>query len=118
MLMTPLYSTKSCIRDDLESINHDLVIFSKWAFLNHLTINEDKTKYMIVSSGTKTENFLGKSLNVVLNGTALERVTKYEYLGVSIEENLTWTSHVNKLIARVQNKIFVFSKISVLLMKT
>lgn len=66
---------------------------------------------MIINGGTKGKNLVGTPLNVVLNGTILEKVIKYEYLGVIIEENLAWTYHVNKLIVRVQNKIFMFSKI-------
>lgn len=60
---------------------------------------------LIVAPGGKTLN------SVILNGTVLERVTKYEYLGVIIEENLTWSKHVIKLISRSENKIYTFSGI-------
>lgn len=61
-----------------------------------------------------------------LNGTPLGQVKKYDYLGITIHEDLSFEGQVNKLIANVFNKVYLLGKLksyvnsntAVLLLKT
>lgn len=45
------------------------------------------------------------------NGTILERVQQYDYLGLTIQQNLKLESHIRKLIKNTQHKVYLFGKI-------
>ena len=40
-----------------------------------------------------------------IDGKELTRVAEYKYLGVILDESLSWTAHVNYLISKVSNRI-------------
>lgn len=42
-----------------------------------------------------------------LNNVILDRVHRYNYLGISIQDNLCFDSHINRLITKAQHKIYV-----------
>lgn len=44
---------------------------------------------------------------VIYDNVPLEQVRKYDYLGLTIDERLTFEDHVNKLIANSHNKIYI-----------
>ena len=58
---------------------------------NKLTLNEDKTKTMIVFKKSS-----GKS-DVKLNGINIEEKQSYRYLGVQIDSKLSCTDHITKI---------------------
>ena len=35
-----------------------------------------------------------------MNGCVLERVKNYQYLGVTISDNLSWSGHIHKVICK------------------
>ena len=55
--------------------------------MNKLTLNVKKTKYMLSRSRPKLE-LLSDNFTVEVNNIHIERVTVYNSLGVSIDENL------------------------------
>ena len=61
---------------------------------NKLTINYSKTKFMIVRSN-KLENI--QSFTVSIDGNLIERVNCFKYLGVDIDDNLSWKTHIHSL---------------------
>ena len=63
--------------------------------LNKLTINESKTKYMIVTLGN-----VNPSVGITISTHSIGRVKQYEYLGMIIDERLKPIFHQNaKLLA-------------------
>ena len=61
-----------------------------WLVANKLTLNIKKSKFMIISKRK------GGDLNYQLkiNGVPLERCTSYKYLGLFIDDGLTWKYHI------------------------
>ena len=72
-----------------------------WCKLNRLTLNENKTKHLIITS----RNHL-VSQKIKADGTYLANVDTYDYLGFSIDKKLTMTSYVDKLIKKVGFKLY------------
>lgn len=65
-----LYNSSSNIVRVAENLNKDLTSFSNWARLNRFTINETKTKFMLI-------NYHGNQHavpQIKLNGVTLQRV--------------------------------------------
>lgn len=48
---------------------------------------------------------------VVYDNTPFEQVKKYDYLGVIIDERLTFEDHINKLISKSHNKIYTLGRL-------
>lgn len=65
-----------------------------WLLTNDIALNTDKTKYILFRSCNKP-----MIPNVVLSiaGKKIERVTSVKFLGVTFNEHLSWTQHINNL---------------------
>ena len=44
---------------------------------------------------------LSDNLSFEINGISLDRVSTTKSLGVLLDENLTWSSHINKMTKRI-----------------
>lgn len=86
-----LYRDISC-HSDYSSIQHDIDSISAWVESNHLTLNKNKCKYMVVSR-LVTRN-VPPPRALMLSDHALERVSSYKYLGVTFTESLEWSTHI------------------------
>ena len=64
---------------------------TKWLQINKLTLNTQKTKLMFFHRKQKHI----KELNIVINGTKIDRVESFNYLGLTIDETLSWAHHVD-----------------------
>lgn len=69
-----------------------------------MSINEKKTKIMILGTDRQIKKIRGNP-NIELNGHPLARVPSYKYLGITLDEQLTLTSHVAMIIGSVANEI-------------
>ena len=69
----------------LSIINSELEYVSDWLKVNKLTLNVNKTKFMLFSNSIS--NLPG---NVTFNNTVLEKVDTIKFLGLTIDENLSW----------------------------
>ena len=70
---------------------------AEWFQANRLSINVSKTHYQIYTMSRSTD------LDIYFDGTKIERKTCVKYLGVYVDENLKWNSHianVTKILSR------------------
>lgn len=72
--------------------NSELDSISNWFIANKLTVNIDKTKYILFHPPNKTD--LSNVIQIEINGQALERVQTIKFLGVILQENLNWKPHL------------------------
>ena len=92
-------------------VNEDLVTLSQWLSLNKLTLNLKKTKYIAYSLTNRTAQ-LPHELNVILNGVVIERVSEFKFLGIYVDEHLSWKTHMTKLLSKLYRNLGVARKIS------
>eukprot|EP00061_Rhincodon_typus_P014731 g41969.t1 len=69
---------------------------------NNLCLNVDKTKEPIIDFMKKG----GKHAPSYINGTEIDRVKSIKFLGVTITDNLSWTSHVDATVKKAQQRLF------------
>lgn len=91
-----------------EMINQDMIALFNWFVANKLTLNLKKSKCMIFHPLQKTKKF---KLSVSLNGDALEQVTSFEYLGLSLQDDLRWDSHIDRICSKISSVAGVFNRI-------
>jgi len=65
--------------------------------LNKLSINDSKTSYMLTSKSFRNteKKFIPLSFQICLNNALLSQKTRVKYLGVVIDSNFNWSSHVH-----------------------
>ena len=81
---------------------------SKWYASNNLVINTSKSNTMLVTSNYNDRNNVNQ-LCVTLNGNELEDVKNLTYLGVIIDNTLTFDIHVRKVCKTVS---FIVSRLA------
>ena len=94
-------------------VNDELTKVKKWCDINKLSLNIKKTHYMIIKSRQKKSphNFNIKITNN--NGTfnQLERKAHVKYLGVLIDESISWKHHVAYICSRIARNTGIFYKL-------
>ena len=88
------------IRIITNRINSELALIHEWLKINKLSLNIKKTKLMIFHTKNKDMSLINK-LSLKINGIPISRVKAFNFLGIVLNENLTWTDHT----AHIANKI-------------
>jgi hypothetical protein len=81
-----------------------------WVLANRLSFNYDKTCYMIFSPNQNNPTTV--ILNLSLNNHQVHKVSHSRYLGVTIDENLSWKPHIKELCLDLRRYIGIFYKLS------
>ena len=88
-------------------VNLELVKLDTWFKTNKLSLNTDKTKYIIFGSKCKTKT----DICIKIVNTAIERVNDIKFLGVDIDSELTWKSHIYRIQSKIASVVGVLCKI-------
>ena len=91
----------------IQNCNEQLTNFSDWSTANRLTINTDKTFYMI---------FTNRKLDpdippVTIASIPIHRKTSEKFLGVVVDERLKFGGHVGMLCAKVSRSVGVLYRL-------
>ena len=89
-----------------ETLEIELPKIEKWFLSNKLTINASKTEYMI-NGIVQSEN----PFNISLNGTCLNRSNSVKYLGVMIDDKLSWKIHIELLEKKLSTACALICKL-------
>ena len=94
-LISPLCSfnysfsgTRNDVKHVSEQINIELTNIQEWLNINKLSLNVRKTKYMIFHHYQR--NITNISPTLKINCEPIERVTEFNFLGLIIDEHLSW----------------------------
>ena len=71
-------------------------VFFDWLILNKLTLNYKKTKYVIFQR-KGISNQLLKKVNLNINKNHIKQVGTFKYLGVYLDNKLSWQEHIETL---------------------
>ena len=82
------------------SIQNDLNLISDWISSHFLSINTNKSKYMIITR--KSSQFVSSLPTVTLNSSPIQLVSSFKYLGVIISSNLSWSLHIQSVSSKVR----------------
>ena len=88
------------------TINRELACISDWLKCNMLSLNVSKSKYMIFHKPQKKV----PAIQLIMNDTPIERVPVFDFLGVTLHENLSWKSHIDKISNRISRSIGILNK--------
>ena len=69
-----------------------------------MVLNTDKTKSILVSGKRLRSRLDNSTLDLQLNGTTIGQVTSQKLLGVTLDEELSFREHVEKLCKKLTVK--------------
>ena len=69
---------------------------------NNLSLNVNKTKEMIVDFRKQQR----VHPPIYINGTTVEKVESFRFLGVHITDKLKWTTHTDSVVKKEQQSLF------------
>ena len=94
----------------LESkLNEDLYNVALWLKANKLTLNLSKTKSMLIGSHRKLANI--SSMSVSIFDCNIESVNTFQYLGIILATDFTWSDHVEHVITKVNQRLSLLRRI-------
>ena len=88
---------------------YELESLSEWFKANKLSLNLSKTNYIIFRSKKKILPILDSGLKI--NNKAISQVTTTKFLGVYVDEYLTFNDHVSIIAKKVSKNIGIISRI-------
>ena len=105
---TNIFCSGNNIQKLLEVVTAELDKLKVWFNLNKLSLNLNKTKYMIFGN---QKNLLSHQIEIKIDNTILERVYENKFLGVIIDNNFSWKHHINYIRSKMAKSIGVIGKI-------
>ena len=110
---TSVYTTAPSADHLAAALNEDLNNVETWLVDSRLTLNVDKSKYILIGGNKRVKDF--GNLVLCNEGNRLEKFSSFKYLGVIIGENISWTDHVENVSSIVWQRIGVLRRIKHLL---
>ena len=81
------------------ALEHNLNILQDWFLANKLTLNIGKSVAILFGKHN------GKRLNVCIGKEKIPQLSCTKFLGLWIDENLSWREHTNKLLLKLNSNI-------------
>ena len=108
---TTLYRSLSRCHDPNIShhINTELEKVYAWLCYNRLSLNINKTKYMIFHTGGKNISLDHFTLKV--DKSFIEYVHNFNFLGVTFNHNMDWNSDIDTVSTKISRSVGILSKL-------
>ena len=90
-----------------KKMNEDLKFIFEWLCANRLSLNVTKTEFIIFKPPRKR---LDERITLKLNGTTLFESKKIKYLGIIMDDRLTWKHHIFELRKKINKSVGMIFK--------
>ena len=91
-----------------DTLNNELPKISSWFKCNRLSLNLQKTHFINVKRSKVITNYVGK---IEIDGIVIEEKKNVTFLGVVINEFLTWDDHISKILIAISRCIGIIFKL-------
>ena len=91
----------------MATLNEELVKISQWTDVNKLSLNTQKTKYIVF---TKPRSSITIEAPLLLNNDVITRLRHVNFLGVLIDDKLTWNVHISHISKKISKGIGIICK--------
>ena len=90
----------------LHTLNEELKLVQAWINSNKLSLNVEKTHYMLFSNSTKA-----LPGNILIDNTSISQVDSTKFLGIYIDSDLSWKVHTNYLCKLLSRNTGILNKL-------
>ena len=97
---------------DLESmINNALANVNSWLRANKLSLNIAKTEFMVIGSRQKLQTQANTAIRAHIDNKEIKRVDSSQSIGLTIDETLSWSKHINKITKKTSSGIGALKRV-------
>ena len=112
---TTVYLSNSNLENLYSEGNQEISKLYDWFCSNGLLLNVDKTKCMIIRPAHKRENLADYQLNIgqttIVRAGNDCREKHVKFLGLLIDENLTWSGHLSSVNQKLSRSLYVMKQV-------
>ena len=96
-----------------ENANQDLQHVCSWLQANELSVNTLECKYIIIGSpyNLSRQNYIP---DIKTLGKSVEEVYEFDQLGVTIDDKLNWSRHIEKLCKKISSALLSIKQVKFL----
>ena len=102
-----IYISGNNIKQISEDIKFDLKILIEWFKCNKLSLNLNKTSYMIFRPKTARID----DIEIKFGDDIITRVSDTKFLGLYLDEFLTWNQHINYICGKISSTLYLLRSI-------
>ena len=107
---TNILNSHKNLQDLTNITNNELKTISDWMAANKLSLNIGKTKYILFSPRGKYNKRQNLNSLILIRNKPLDKVESADFLGVTIDDQLNWKNHVNKIKMKISRVLGVLYK--------
>ena len=89
------------------SLNSELNRLSTWFKANKLSLNLKKTNFMLFKPRQKRYHF---PMQICINDQRIEQVKETVFLGVVLDEHLSWKPHISQVARKISKSIGIINR--------
>ena len=104
---TALYTEAKSYVELMLNLRMEMAIVTEWLKANKLTLNLKKTKYVIFGPKAKLQNL---NAPLYLDREKIEKTRTMKYLGVILDDELSFNDHINYIHTKATNKLGILRK--------
>ena len=97
---TNLIISGNCLNQLINEINSEMLKVTEWLNINKLSLNVEKTHYIIFCTINK---YIKTDENIFINNQLIKRVHSSKFLGVIVDSNICWNDHINYIRRKISN---------------
>ncbi len=105
---TTVTASNKNLKDLQLVINSELKTLYKWLITNRLTLNMEKTKYILFTPKNKKIN---QYVTIKMNNRIIDNVEHIKFLGIIIDNKLSWQPYVRYLTTKLAKSISILIKL-------
>ena len=107
---TTVHTKDSNVNNIERNVICDLKNAIEWGIPNKMQLHFGKTTCML--AGTRQKLNTSRKLNIQVGDISIQNVSKQKLLGIYIDENLSWSSHIDYLCSHITTKISLLRHLS------
>ena len=105
---TTLFQFGASLKSLSDNVNADLLLLQDWLNANKIALNASKTEFVLFKSRLKA---FDSELEIFIDGRRLIPSSSIKYLGVKIDQHLTWRDHIADISVKLKRANGALSKL-------
>ena len=105
---TNIYYESADLVELEKTVNKELKLLTLWLNLNRLALNVSKTNFVIFRS---TKRPLNHNVILIMNRKAIEQKDHVKYLGILMDQHLSWKYHISSVSKKISRGIGILAKL-------
>ena len=93
----------STMTDLGNAVKLELRNLQRWLITNRLSLNIAKTEFMVIGSNQRIHALSNNQIDIEIDGNSIKKVKEAKSLGLFIDEQLSWTKHVEEISEKLSS---------------